>query len=759
MGTYSFAESNFEPGIIVATHKMNYDNGDAILISGKVSSIIKDTGISIQIWKEGKVFKIGYALPDKDRKFSDTIIADGKGWDQGTYVVVALYGQENIAETTFTLGKFEPAEELVDPIQESPTKITIKTNDIVYYLNSTNSNIQADVEIQNYSPNDGLYFIKIIHIPTQKILKIFEVQPIDSGFGLWTAQIVYPIQESEIITDDQTLFGEFELQINTEYGFQTATTTFSILETPDELNLEMMPKPEETAQLNSEENFPIITEILKKSNQIHISWTQDEPKAPSFDVVIDGHDTGNNYRTISNSQTVDSGECFTIQARYPDSESFLMSDEVCLDPEPISENKPIITEILKKSNQIQISWTQDEPKAPSFDIVIDGGDTGTEYRTSLTSQMVDSGECFTIQARYPDEEIFFRSDEVCLDPEPTLETNNPIITEIVTKSNQIQISWTQDEPKAPSFDIVIDGDDTGSKYRTSLTSQLVVSGECFTIQARYSDEDIFVNSDEVCFGPKPIPEGFDRFGIIYLYPTADRIFESHWDMGGPRVLYGQQRDQIDPELKLSGRNPELVIDGKGIATMQGEIKNEIADPRMFVYDPALKKKWENTEITIYMMRVSEHVSYSYSGLNVNSRSEHQDSGKDPNKGQSYTGRFIHDGRTMFVKEIIHGEYYENADKRIYPWSTSNKKMPYHQWIGLKLITYDLPNGNVKLELYMDLTDGVNGGNWEKTNEFIDNGTWADRIFTDPATSVWIKNDGLGVAKYKNFSVREIIPPN
>ena len=674
MGTYSFAESNFEPGIIVATHKMNYDNGDAILISGKVSSIIKDTGISIQIWKEGKVFKIGYALPDKDRKFSDTIIADGKGWDQGTYVVVALYGQENIAETTFTLGKFEPAEELVDPIQESPTKITIKTNDIVYYLNSTNPNIQADVEIQNYSPNDGLYFIKIIHIPTQKILKIFEVQPIDSGFGLWTAQIVYPIQESEIITDDQTLFGEFELQINTEYGFQTATTTFSILETPDELNLEMMPKPEETAQLNSEENFPIITEILKKSNQIHISWTQDEPKAPSFDVVIDGHDTGNNYRTISNSQTVDSGECFTIQARYPDSESFLMSDEVCLDPEPISENKPIITEILKKSNQIQISWTQDEPKAPSFDIVIDG-------------------------------------------------------------------------------------DDTGSKYRTSLTSQLVVSGECFTIQARYSDEDIFVNSDEVCFGPKPIPEGFDRFGIIYLYPTADRIFESHWDMGGPRVLYGQQRDQIDPELKLSGRNPELVIDGKGIATMQGEIKNEIADPRMFVYDPALKKKWENTEITIYMMRVSEHVSYSYSGLNVNSRSEHQDSGKDPNKGQSYTGRFIHDGRTMFVKEIIHGEYYENADKRIYPWSTSNKKMPYHQWIGLKLITYDLPNGNVKLELYMDLTDGVNGGNWEKTNEFIDNGTWADRIFTDPATSVWIKNDGLGVAKYKNFSVREIIPPN
>ncbi len=82
-------------------------------------------------------------------------------------------------------------------------------------------------------------------------------------------------------------------------------------------------------------------------------------------------------------------------------------------------------------------------------------------------------------------------------PDPNLpEKKNPVITEVKKTSNGILIFWMQEEPIAPSYDIFIDGIDTDGQYRTESSPQLVEYGECFIVQARYSEVDLL--STEVC---------------------------------------------------------------------------------------------------------------------------------------------------------------------------------------------------------------------------------------------------------------------
>ena len=120
--------------------------------------------------------------------------------------------------------------------ESSEPIITIQINGpSTFYLGESNQIIRALVEIQNYSPSsDGIYFMKVTHLPTQKVMKDFEIYPKASGNDLWSVQIAYPFLESDIKVGDQILFGEYEIHIRTEKSSQTASTKFSILESQDE---------------------------------------------------------------------------------------------------------------------------------------------------------------------------------------------------------------------------------------------------------------------------------------------------------------------------------------------------------------------------------------------------------------------------------------------------------------------------------------------------------------------------------------------
>ena len=88
--------------ISVQTDDSTYDEGDIIVISGKIHTIIGETPVTMQLFKDGNMVEIAQIRVSQDGNYSYTIIAEGSMWqNSGEYVVKVTYGEGNIAETTF----------------------------------------------------------------------------------------------------------------------------------------------------------------------------------------------------------------------------------------------------------------------------------------------------------------------------------------------------------------------------------------------------------------------------------------------------------------------------------------------------------------------------------------------------------------------------------------------------------------------------------------------------------------------------------
>ena len=98
MGTI-FASGNL---ISVQTDNTTYDEGDTIVISGHVETIIGQTPVTLQLFKDGNMVEIAQMQISLDGNYSYTIIAEGTLWqNSGEYLVKVTYGEKNIAETSF----------------------------------------------------------------------------------------------------------------------------------------------------------------------------------------------------------------------------------------------------------------------------------------------------------------------------------------------------------------------------------------------------------------------------------------------------------------------------------------------------------------------------------------------------------------------------------------------------------------------------------------------------------------------------------
>jgi predicted secreted protein with PEFG-CTERM motif len=101
-----------EPSLIsVQTDDSNYDEGDTILISGSVTTIIGETPVTLQLFKDGNMVQVAQFAVALDGNFSHTIIAEGPQWkNEGEYFVKVVYGENNVSETSFL---FTTADEVI----------------------------------------------------------------------------------------------------------------------------------------------------------------------------------------------------------------------------------------------------------------------------------------------------------------------------------------------------------------------------------------------------------------------------------------------------------------------------------------------------------------------------------------------------------------------------------------------------------------------------------------------------------------------
>ena len=238
LGSISTGYAQSEVTIIAKTDKTVYFEGDKVTVSGNIKNFDPEIHSAIDVTfrvtdPEGSIVSLGQTRPTSNGSFTFNFDIGGGFFQQNGNYPIHLFFESAKKEISFSYKKESPQiqkkrKNTVNPDQKIIT-ITMDGPSI-FYLNAPNQIIRALVEIQNYSPSDGKNYMKVVHLPTEKVLKNSEIYPRSSGNDLWSVQIAYPLLDTDLKFGNQALTGEFEINISSEFDPLTASTSFLVLE-------------------------------------------------------------------------------------------------------------------------------------------------------------------------------------------------------------------------------------------------------------------------------------------------------------------------------------------------------------------------------------------------------------------------------------------------------------------------------------------------------------------------------------------------
>ena len=196
--------------ISVQTVDNNYEEGDAIVVSGNVNTVIGETPVILQLFNEGNLIDIAQLTVAQDGSFTKTFLAEGTLWKKsGEYTIIASY-QEHQIETGFS---YTPKSEAV--VTTEPYEVdagSYGTFDVEYTIKGgTVKNMIVDantfaVIVQIDATDEGSI---ILDLP-REFIGAEKQDGKDDTFIILIDGIEVAYQESVVLADSRVITIEFE---------------------------------------------------------------------------------------------------------------------------------------------------------------------------------------------------------------------------------------------------------------------------------------------------------------------------------------------------------------------------------------------------------------------------------------------------------------------------------------------------------------------------------------------------------------------